>query len=152
TDGDIRKLLSLGPGVVSKRFTAIARFLDWAQDAGHIKVNPCTLLPRQRRPGAPQARSHYLTPADLGRLWRAAERLSEPVWRDLARFLIAVPCRCNEAARVEWSHIDLTAAEWRQPGKLTKNRDPHRLHLHALAMDVLRERQKATGGKGLVFP
>jgi integrase len=78
--------------------------------------------------------------------------MSEPVWRDLARFLIAVPCRRGEAARLEWAHVDLEATEWRQPGHMTKNRDPHRLHLHALALDVLRERQKATGGSRLVFP
>jgi integrase len=35
---------------------------------------------------------------------------------------------------------------------MTKNREAHRLHLHSLAIDVLRERHKATGGKGLVFP
>jgi Phage integrase family len=67
-------------------------------------------------------------------------------------FLITVPCRRGEAARMDWAQVDLAAAEWRQPGRLTKNRDPHRLHLHPLAMDVLGERQKATGGKGLVFP
>src|SRR5208337_2123780 len=50
---------------------------------------------------------------ELGRLWRAAEGLHEPVWRDLARFLIAVPCRRSEAARLDWSHLDLAAAEWR---------------------------------------
>lgn len=75
-----------------------------------------------------------------------------PVWRDLARFLIALPCRRGEAARLDWSHVDLLTAEWRQPGRLTKNREPHRLHLHSLALDVLRERRKSTDGKGLVFP
>lgn len=35
---------------------------------------------------------------------------------------------------------------------MTKNRDPHRLHLHSLALEVLRVRHDATGGKGLVFP
>ncbi len=75
------------------RFGALSRFLDWCQDAGHIQANPCALIARSRRPKAPQARAHYLTPAELGRLWKAAERLREPVWRDLARFLIAVPCR-----------------------------------------------------------
>ena len=53
---------------------------------------------------------------------------------------------------MDWSHVDIAAAEWRQPGKLTKNRDPHRLHLHPLALDVLRARREATGGRGLVFP
>jgi integrase len=63
-----------------------------------------------------------------------------------------VPCRRGEAAKLDWSHLDLAAAEWRQPARLTKNRDPHRLHLHPLALDILREREKAADGKGLVFP
>jgi len=41
---------------------------------------------------------------------------------------------------MEWSHIGLAAAEWRQPGHLTKNREPHRLHLNALALEVLHAR------------
>jgi integrase len=155
TVSDVRRLLAAaGDRAASTRarFGALSRFLDWAQDAGHIQVNPCTQIARARRPKAPQARAHYLNPAELARLWKAAERLREPVWRDLARFLIAVPCRRGEAARLDWSHIDLDAAEWRQPGKLTKNRDPHRFHLHPLALDVLRARREATGGTGLVFP
>jgi integrase len=151
---DIRQLLAkTGKGCNPRaRFAALSKFLDWAQDAGHIQVNPCALIARARRPRAPQARAHYLTPGELARLWKAAERLREPVWRNLVRFLIAVPCRRGEAAQLDWLHIDLAAAEWRQPGKLTKNRDPHRLHLHPLALDVLRTRHEVTGGKGLVFP
>jgi integrase len=133
------------------RFGALSRFLDWCLDGGHIDANPCAQLARASRPKAPQPRSHCLDPSELGQLWRAAEQLSEPVWRDLARFLIAVPCRRNEAARLEWSHISLQAAAWRQPGQLTKNREPHRLHLHELAIDVLRARRAVTDG-GLVFP
>ena len=150
----IRQLIGRVEGAASPRarFGALFRFMDWCQEAGHIEANPCTLVPRSRRPKAPQARAQYLTAAELARLWHAAERLRELVWRDLARFLIAVPCRRGEAAKLDWSHLDLAAAEWRQPGRLTKNRDPHRLHLHALALDVLRERRKATEGKGLVFP
>jgi hypothetical protein len=139
-------------GAARHRFGALSRFLDWCQDAGHIQANPCTLIPRTRRPRAVQGRSHYLTPAELARLWQAADRLGEVVWRDFARFLIAVPCRRAEAAKLDWSHLDLVAAEWRQPGHMTKNREAHRLHLHPLALEVLRERHKATGGKGLVFP
>jgi integrase len=154
TDAELRILLGVAGGVTTarKRFGALSRFLDWCQDAGHIRANPCALIARSRRPKAPRARSHYLTPAELAQLWGAAGQLREPVWRDLARFLIAVPCRRNEAARLDWSHLDLIAAEWRQPGHMTKNRDAHRLHLHPLALEVLRERHKSTGGKGPVFP
>jgi integrase len=148
---DLRRLLANDVNQHA-RFGALSRFLDWCQDAGHIQGNPCALIARSRRPKAPQARAHYLKLAQLARLWWAAERLDVPVWRDLARFLIAVPCRRSEAARLDWSHIDSDAAEWRQPGHMTKNRDPHRLHLHKLALDVLHERHEVTGGKGLVFP
>jgi integrase len=174
TAQNVRQLLDRAEGAAAPRarFGALNRFCDWLQDAGHIQVNPCTQIARSRRPRAPQARAHYLTPPELAHLWRAAEGLGEPVWRDLARFLIAVPCRRGEAARMEWSHVDLDRAEWRQPSHMTKNRDLHRLHLHPLALDVLRARRQAvaeaeTGGdaaklsrilavgqprSGLVFP
>jgi integrase len=152
---EVRKLLrraSDGAATARARFGSVSRFLDWCQDSGHIMVNPCALIGRARRPKAPQARSHYLPISDLARLWEAADRLREPVWRDLVRFLIAMPCRRGEARKLDWSHIDMQAAEWRQPGHMTKNRDAHRLHLHSLALGVLRERHRATGGKGLIFP
>ena len=155
TVSDIRRLLgAVVEGASSKRarFGALSRFLDWCQDAGYIQANPCVLVPCTRRPRAPQSRSNYLTPAELARLWKAAALLDEPVCRDLARFLIAIPCRRGEAARLDWTHLDLAAAEWRQPSHMTKNRDPHRLHLNALALDVLHARKAATGGRGLVFP
>ena len=154
SDAELRTLLSVAGGVTTarKRFGALSRFLDWCQDTGHIQANPCALIARSRRPKAPQARSHYLTPAELARLWEVAGKLREPVWRDLARFLIGMPCRRNEAARLDWSHLDLPACEWRQPRHMTKNREAHRLHLHPLALDVLQERHEATGGRGLVFP
>ena len=155
TVADVRRLLGgavAGTASTRARFGALTRFLDWCHDAGYIVVNPCALIARSRRPRAPQARAHYLTLPELDRLWRAAERLEEPVWRDLAQFLIAVPCRRGEAAQLEWSHVDLAAAEWRQPSRMTKNRHAHRLHLHVLALGILRERLEETDGKGLVFP
>ena len=153
-DGVRRLTAEGGDGANARaRFGALNRFMDWCQDAGHVKVNPCALIGRARRPKAPQARAHYLTPAEMAGLWRAAEGLPEPVWRDYARFLIASPCRRGEAARLDWSHIDLDAAEWRQPGHMTKNRDAHRLHLHPLALGILRQRHEEAGKPkvGLVF-
>lgn len=146
SEADVRRLLGSSPNGTSSlraRFGALSRFLDWCLDAGHIKANPCVLISRIRRPKAPQARSHYLLPADLARLWEAASGLDEPVWRDLSRFLIAVPCRRGEARQLDWSHINIETAEWRQPSHMTKNRDPHRLHLHPLALSVLRARWEA---------
>ena len=132
----VLKLINEAEGLTTarKRYAALSRFLDRAHGDKHIETNPCALVPRARRPKTPQARSEYLELPDLARLWNAAGDLAEPVWRDLIRFLIAMPCRRSEATSLDWSHVDLEKREWRQPDKLTKNREPHRLFLHPLAL------------------
>lgn len=152
----VRRMLDgLGdmPATGRARFGALARFMDWLLDRGDVPANPCGSIAKARRPRGPASRSHYLTPADLTRLWRAAEELPT-LGRDLSRFLIAVPCRRGEAAKMDWTHVDLAAAIWSQPRALTKNGDPHRLHLHPLALALLRARHEAAGcpATGLVFP
>lgn len=156
---DLRAMLAAfgdAPATARHRFGALSRFFDWCQDEGHIALNPCALVAKSRRPRPVAARQNHMTPAELARLWHAAGEAEglAPVHRDLIRFLIAVPCRRGEAARMEWAHLDLQAGVWTQPGRLTKNGDPHRLHLPALALDMLRTRHVAAGepAKGLVFP
>jgi integrase len=55
---------------------------------------------------------------------------------------------------MDWQHVDLQAGIWSQPGRLTRNRDSHRLHLHPLALDILRARHEAAGHprQGFIFP
>ena len=59
TEANIRGLLARAEGVTTARhrFGPLSRFLDWCQDEGHIRANPCALLARSRRPKAPRARS-----------------------------------------------------------------------------------------------
>ena len=159
SDQDIRAMLRANaaqPGAARHRFGALSRFFDWCRDERLIAVNPCGLIGKDRRPKPVPARLHYLRADALAALWKAAGEATdlEPVHRDFLRFLIAVPCRRTEAATLDWSHLNLDAAEWTQPGALTKNGDPHRLHLHPLALALLRERHATAGEptKGLVFP
>ena len=156
TAADVRRMLATHgdrPGAGRNRFGALSRFLDWAADDERIPANPCTKLARAHRPRAPAARSHSLQPAALGRLWLALESLA-PLRRDFVRFLIAVPCRRGEAAKLDWRHLDLAGAIWWQSDKMTKNQEPHRFHLHTLARTLLTERHEAAGRPrtGLVFP
>ncbi len=152
---DLRRLIDASSqgAIGRRRFGSMHRFFDWCQSAGHVSVNPCTLIDRGSRPRAPPARSHYMAPTVLAQLWRAADGLRAPAWRDLARFLIAVPCRRAEGATMEWRHVDLASSEWHQPGHLTKNAEAHRLHLHPLALAILRARYEAADRPttGLVF-
>jgi integrase len=156
TPASVRRMLAAHgaqPSAARARFGALSRFLDWALDDERITVNPCARISRAGRPKPPPARATYLTPAELAQLWRAAETLL-PVTRDFARFLIAIPCRRGEATALDWRQLDLAGAAWSQPGKLTKNGDPHRLHLHPLALALLQRRHAEAGtpAAGLVFP
>ncbi|WP_424139989.1 tyrosine-type recombinase/integrase [Roseomonas chloroacetimidivorans] len=150
------------PATARHRFGALSRFLDWCQDERLIPRNPCADVTKARRPRPVQPRTHHLSIAEMGQLWRAAAAAADapdasdflPVHRDYVRFLLAVPARRNEAARVEWPHLDLEAGYWSMPGKLTKNGDPFRVPLPAVILPMLLKRQKAAGegAKGLVFP
>jgi len=142
------------PATARARYGALSRFFDWCQDEGHITANPCGLLARARRPKAVPARGHHLPVGDVVTLWQAAEGLSQPVYRDLVRFLLAVPCRRGEAAQLDWAQLDLDKPVWTMPGAVTKNGDLHQLHLHPLALGILRVRHGAAGRPvvGLVFP
>jgi integrase len=153
---DIRRLLRADPerpNAARHRFAAIRRFFDWCHDEGMLSTNPCAEIAKARRPRTPASRAHCLSMPELAALWRVAEALPA-VHRDFVRMLIAIPCRRGEAATLDWGHVDLSSAIWSQPGHLTKNREAHRLHLHPLALDILRSRHEAAGkpATGLVFP
>lgn len=159
TDRDVRTLLRASadqPGAARHRFGALSRFFDWCRDERLITANPCLTIGKDRRPKPIPARQHFLPIGDLATLWKAAGEAKglEPVHRDFLRFLVAMPCRRTEAATLDWSHINLNGAQWTQPGALTKNGDAHRLHLHPLALNILRSRHEAAGEpkSGFVFP
>ena len=158
TAEDVRRPLdaqAARPATARAHFGALSRFLDWCQDASYVELNPCAMVAKARRPKSVQTRAHYLTLPDLAKLWKATDGLAHPVWRDLARFLIAIPCRRGEAVALDWRDLDmdLTCPQWRQAAGTTKNGEAHRLHLHPLALAVLRSRHAAAGKPkaGLVF-
>jgi integrase len=156
TGVEVRRLIAaLGdrPATARARFGALSRFFDWCQEENHIDANPCAMVTRSRRPKMVPARSHFLTLPVLARIWRAADKLA-PVYRDLVRFLIAVPCRRGEAARLDWSNLDFAGAIWTIPGAITKNGDQHRLHLPPLLLALLLQRHREAGSPqdGLAFP
>lgn len=156
TATDVRSMTAMfadKPATARMRFGALSRFFDWCQDEGHLPANPCAMVSRARRPKAIQGRIHFLTLTELARLWKAGDKLAA-VYRDLTRFLIAVPCRRGEASNLDWSHLDLAGPVWTMPGALTKNGDAHRVHLPELALTILRQRHVDAGKPrtGLVFP
>lgn len=153
---DIRAIVAAAaehPAVARHWFGAVSRFFDWLLDEGLVPVNPCSLLPKARRPRAVQPRQTYQTPSQLAVLWRSADVLDE-TRRDLFRLLIAIPARREEVAKLDWSQIDLKQAVWTMSHKRTKNGDTHRIFLPDLALAILAHRHMVAGQpkSGLVFP
>lgn len=159
TANDLRSLLraeASRPATARARYGAINRFFDWCLDEGLVALNPCATLSKAKRPKPPRDRAHYLRPDQLAVLWEAASSAPglHPIHRDLVRFLITIPCRRSEATRLDWRHLDLSAGIWTQPNTATKNGEPHRFALPALALTMLRDLHASQGAptKGLVFP
>jgi integrase len=136
------------------RFGAVSRFLSWCVREGLIATNPCASIDREERPVAGGQRERTPTLKELATVWAAVEKASEKVFRDFVQFAICVPARRGEIASLCWEHLDLDARVWDQPGRLTKNRDPHRLWLNEPAMAILTRRREEAGcpKTGLVFP
>ena len=60
--------------------------------------------------------------------------------------------RTVELRKALWSEFDLDNAEWRIPAERMKMREPHIVPLSKQAVELLRELQTHTGGRGMLFP
>ena len=155
TSVDVKTVRRLQQGESYRhRFGALNRFLDWAVHEDRIMVNPCASIGRAYRPAAGGERERTPSLRDLALIWAATETALESALGDLVRFAITTPARRNEIANLRWGHLDLDAKVWRQPGKLTKNRDPHELRLNTPALAILSRRWEKAGRPkaGIVFP
>jgi len=140
------------PGIARQREGALSRFLSWCIHQGHLEADPRVRISRAEKPAAPRARERWLTLAELGAVWRAAEDLGEPVLGNIVRFLIAVPARRGEVAGAEWSQVGLETGVWHVPSHLSKTNEPHRQSLNRYAREILQIQKLESANHNLVFP
>jgi integrase len=124
------------------RWGALSRFLEWCVDEEIIETNPSALVPKSRKPAAPEPRDNIADLADIAAVWHATDNEPNPALADLVRFLCLVPCRRREAARMEFEDVDFQRREWRAPGNKTKNGKVHTLPLPGAILEII-ERRKA---------
>jgi integrase len=129
-------------------FRGLSRFLAWCCKHGLVERNVCDEFDRDERPRGAASRDHVPAIDELRGVWNAVE---EEPQRDLVRFLLLVPLRREEAARLAWSEVDLPAKRIRIPAKRAKTREVHELPLSAPAIALL-EARKPIAPVELVFP
>jgi integrase len=127
-------------------FRALDRFLNWCVKQGLVETNACAALDRDEKPRGATARDHVPSLDELRAVWAAVD--DEPQ-RDLIRFMLLVPLRRDEAARLAGGEVDLQLRRVRISASRAKTREAHELPLSAPAMALL----EARSAKGeLVFP
>lgn len=118
---------------------SLRRFVQWCVQQKRVSTNVTLLVPL---PPAPVSRDRWLTAAEVKKAWDGTQGLT-PVFGAFVRFLLCVPARRKEAATLRWPAISLEGSVWTQSGTSTKNKEPHRFHLHYLTQGVLLERLDA---------
>lgn len=159
----LRRLVARGTlntaGRVRETLGTIFRY---AIATGRAQRNPAADL----RDALPKASAKnfaaLIKPADVAELLRAIEGYQgHPVTFSALRLSPLVFQRPGEVRAMEWSEIDLDAAEWHIPPHRRKLRkaakenprtSPHIVPLSRQAVQILRELQPLTGDGKLVFP
>ncbi len=147
----VRVMLETMTGSEGERdlvFRGLDRFLSWCLKQEIIKTNACAALDREEKPRGATARDHVPSLEELHGVWNAVEH---ELQRDLARFLLLVPLRRDEAVGLAWNEVDLHLRRIRIPAYRAKTREAHELPLSEPAMAIL-EARKTTANGELVFP
>lgn len=104
----------------------------------------------------PYKTSHFACitdPAKVGQLLRDIEIYpGEIVVRAALKVIPYIFTRQKELRRMEWTEVNLDAAEWRIPADKMKMDVPHIVPLSRQVVDILRDLEQFTGGGKYVFP
>ena len=94
-----------------------------------------------------------LSRADIPRFMKALEEYGGYRTTVIAlRLALLTFVRTVELRAAKWEEIDLDRAEWRIPAERMKMREPHIVPLSRQAVELLRELETYTGGRGFLFP
>ncbi len=107
-------------------------------------------------PATSKTRKHMASvtdPKELAPLLRAIDSYQGGFVAQCAlKLLPLVFVRPGELRHMEWSEIDLEAAEWNIPGRKMKMKDDHLVPLSRQAIEILKEMQPLTCNSIYVFP
>jgi integrase len=111
---------------------------------------------RKHLPATSKTRKHMAAvtdPKELAPLLRAIDGYQGGfVAKCALRLLPLLFVRPGELRHMEWTEIDLEAAEWNIPGVKMKMKQPHLVPLSSQAVEILTEIKQLTGNGKYVFP
>jgi integrase len=85
-----------------------------------------------------RSRERFLLPDELPRFFEALDEEPNDTLRDFFYACLWTGQRRGNVASMRWDELDLDAAIWVIPGAKTKNHEPHRVHLAAPMLKILK--------------
>jgi integrase len=129
-------------GVLHRLFEVAAEDFDFAGG------NPV----RKVKPFGEQERERFVTPEELPRLFDAIDAAEDVRIADYLRLALLTGARKTSILRMRFADVDLARAVWTIPASDSKNGSPVHVPLVAEAVEVIRSRLVAAGGREYVFP
>jgi integrase len=145
------KIVGRGSPVQANRTLALlSKMFGFAVERDILSVSPCLHV---KPPAKEVPRAKVLSSAELVAFWDGLDAAKmSPLTRLALRLLLVTAQRRMEVVCAPWEEFDLDEAMWSIPGARTKNGVPHRVPLSALALELLAEVKKASGGSPWLFP
>ncbi len=136
-----------GRAAMAGRTLAYARAcFGWAARRGKVADNPFQGLPIAT---GSEARDRVLTDAEIGAIWRAADRMGWP-FGPVVKLLLLTAQRRDEVAQMRWGEIAPDLGVWTIPKERLKSGRAHVVHLAPEARAALAEVPRLDG-RDLVF-
>ena len=129
-------------GVLHRLFEVAAEDFDFAGG------NPV----RKVKPFGEQERERFVTPEELPRLFDAIDAAEDVRIADFLRLALLTGARKGAICRMRFADVDLPRAVWTIPPSDSKNKHAVHVPLVPEAVEVIRSRLIAAGGREWVFP
>lgn len=138
-----------GPYVANRWRGVLHRLFEVAiEDFDFTAGNPV----RKVKPFAEAERERFVTPEELPRLFDAIDAAEDVRIADFLRLALLTGARKTAILRMRFADVDLGRAVWTIPPADSKNGSPVHVPLVAEAVEVIRSRLVAAGGREWVFP
>jgi integrase len=150
----LRRIESRGALETAHRVKIICgQVFRYAVATGRAERDPSADLRGALPPVKPKHLSAITDPEKVAGLLRAIDDyVGSFVTKCALKLAPLLFVRPGELRQMEWSEIDLDAAEWNIPAEKMKNRQPHLVPLARQSVEVLRELYPLTGTGRYVFP
>ena len=129
-------------GVLHRLFEVAIEDFDFAGGNAARKVKPFAEAERER----------FVTPEELPRLFDAIDAAEDVRIADFLRLALLTGARKGALLRMRYADVDLARAVWTIPASDSKNGAVVHVPLVAEAVEVIRARLIAAGGREYVFP